>query len=250
MRKYVLGALVALVAACSDDQMSTIDGAASGTSAHGDFVLAISWHAAFCETRPSKPECRSQTTGRFDADHFVLHGLWPQPRDNTYCRVDRPVAESDKKGRWRDLPRLALNTDTRAALDKRMPGTRSYLDRHEWIKHGTCYADDAQEYFAESIALLDQVNQSPLQTLFSKNIGKVLTLKQIERAADDAFGRGAGDRVEMVCVRDGPRTVITELRINLAGLVEPDTSIASLVRSAEPRATKCRSGVVDPVGLQ
>ncbi len=29
----------------------------------GDFVLALSWQPAFCETHESKPECRSQTSG-------------------------------------------------------------------------------------------------------------------------------------------------------------------------------------------
>ena len=52
------------------------------------FVLAISWQAAFCETRPSKLECESQTDDRFDATHFTLHGLWPQPRRRAYCGVD------------------------------------------------------------------------------------------------------------------------------------------------------------------
>ena len=54
----------------------------------GDMVLAISWQAGFCETRPRLPECRSQTNKRYDANHFALHGLWPQPGNLAYCDVD------------------------------------------------------------------------------------------------------------------------------------------------------------------
>ena len=51
--------------------------------ANGNFdyyVLALSWQPAFCEGRPDKSECRTQTQNRFDANNFVLHGLWPNQR--------------------------------------------------------------------------------------------------------------------------------------------------------------------------
>ena len=51
------------------------------------YLLALSWQPSFCETKPSKPECESQTPQRFDATNLVLHGLWPQPRANVYCNV-------------------------------------------------------------------------------------------------------------------------------------------------------------------
>jgi len=49
-----------------------------------EYVLAVSWQPAFCETRPRLPECRSQTADRFDATNFTLHGLWPRPRSRAY----------------------------------------------------------------------------------------------------------------------------------------------------------------------
>src|SRR3546814_10932851 len=64
------------------------------------FVLAVSWQPAFCETRPAKPECVTQDEDRFDASHFALHGLWPQPRGNVYCGVEpglRASASSDER---------------------------------------------------------------------------------------------------------------------------------------------------------
>ena len=60
--------------------------------------LAIGWQAAFCETRPSKRECaNARPNDRFDATHFTLHGLWPQPRRRAYCGVD----EAHRFGRMR-----------------------------------------------------------------------------------------------------------------------------------------------------
>ena len=58
------------------------------------YVLAVNWQLAFCETRSRLPECRSQTEDRFDASHFTLHGLWPQTAQqgllrccqNRYCQ--------------------------------------------------------------------------------------------------------------------------------------------------------------------
>ncbi len=51
------------------------------------YTLAVSWQPAFCEARTRTPECRSQTPGRFDASHFSLHGLWPEPYENVFCGV-------------------------------------------------------------------------------------------------------------------------------------------------------------------
>lgn len=255
MRRFV-AALVALcaafVVACSEDKTAVQNVSAEhGVSVVGDFVLAASWQAAFCETRPNKPECRSQTANRYDATHFALHGLWPQPRDNIYCDVNKGIVAVDKAGRWRDLPRIGLSDQTRETLDKVMPGARSYLDRHEWIKHGTCYSPgDPQEYFAESLSLLEQLNASPVRSLFVVRTGKVVTRDQIAAAFDEAFGAGAGDRVELVCRQDGMRQLIVELRINLSGEITPDSALADLIGTAQRRRNDCQAGLIDGVGLQ
>ena len=76
------------------------------------YVLAVNWQLAFCETRSRLPECRSQTEDRFDASHFTLHGLWPQPRSKAYCGVAKTDIAKDKKRRWRDLPWDRLDQTT------------------------------------------------------------------------------------------------------------------------------------------
>ncbi len=114
------------------------DGSTSGETP-GDsnqecYILAVSWQPGFCETRPSKPECVSQTADRFDASNFTLHGLWPQPRANVYCNVAANVVNTDKAKNWGNLPALELEDATRTELNQVMPGSQSDLHRHEWIK--------------------------------------------------------------------------------------------------------------------
>lgn len=206
-----------------------------------EYVLALTWQAAFCQMRRSKPECREQTTHRFDADHFTLHGLWPQPRSNVYCGV----SSHESKRSWSRIPPLQLSSRTRSELERKMPGTASYLHRHEWLKHGTCYGKPADAYFRDSLALLKQVNGSALQRLFADNIGERITAAEIRAAADQSFGRGSGARVVVNC-RSG---MITELQIQLRGHIQADSDIGTLMRGAASAPVRCSAGRVDAVGF-
>lgn len=151
------------------------------------YVFAISWQPAFCETAPNRPECTSQTADRFDASNFALHGLWPQRMD--YCRVSGALQILDGERQWDELPAPSLTAETRAALDTAMPGAQSFLDRHEWVKHGSCYGTNAEEYFRDSLAMLEAVNASGVRDLFAANTGRQLTQDQIRAAFDEAFGK-------------------------------------------------------------
>lgn len=212
------------------------------------YVLAISWQPAFCETAEHRPECRSQTADRFDASHFTLHGLWPQRVD--YCDVSRTDQLADREGDWSALPAPELGKATAAKLLEMMPGTQSGLERHEWLKHGTCYGEPADAYFADALALLDAVNASAVRDLFARSIGKELTQKQVRDAFDVAFGRGAGQRVRLACERDGNRRIITELTIGLTGEITAPADYRRLTMAARPTNGGCDAGIVDPVGPQ
>lgn len=211
-------------------------------------VLAVSWQPAFCETRPVVPECTTQTADRFDATSFALHGLWPEPRETVYCGVVADQRAADRAGRWADLPAIGLTIGTRAALERTMPGSRSFLHRHEWVKHGTCYGASPEGYFADALRLMDELNASPVRALFADGIGRVVTGREIRRRFDQAFGPGAGDRVELSCRRVGARRLIVELKIGLAGPVGPDSGLAALLAVAPARRPGCTSGIVDRVG--
>jgi ribonuclease T2 len=211
------------------------------------FILAVSWQPAFCESAPGKPECRSQSRDRFDASHFTLHGLWPEDQ---YCDVSARDEATDRDGRWSALPAPDLSAALRRDLETAMPGTLSQLDRHEWIKHGTCFPGDAEAYFAASLALLDQLNASPVRELFAANIGKRLTQRQIRAAFDTGFGAGTGDSVRIACDDDGDRTLVTELTLGLWGIIDTAPDLATLLEAANPTRGGCEAGIVDPVGLQ
>ncbi len=211
----------------------------------GQFVLAASWQPAYCELRPRRPECRGQTPERADARQFSLHGLWPQPIGRAYCGVGKAEREASESGDWQHLPDPALSPATRAALEQRMPGAISELERHEWIKHGTCYGTDADTYFHQSLALLDQLNGSEVRRLFETNLGKRLRVEEVRAAFDRVFGPGSGERVRMECDHTGQ---ITELRIGLKGRIADGSALGDLIRAAPTRTAGCRGGWVDRAG--
>ena len=206
-----------------------------------EYVLALTWQPAFCQMRRSKPECRGQTAARFDADHFTLHGLWPQPRDNVYCGV----GGHERKRSWSRIPPLDLTADTRRRLQQMMPGSASNLQRHEWLKHGTCYGKPADAYYRDALALLEQVNRSAIQDLFAGNLGARVTAAEIRAAADQSFGRGSGSRIVVNC-RKG---MISELQFHLRGDIGTESPIGELMRAAADVPVRCSAGRVDRVGF-
>ena len=218
----------------------------TGTEIQGDeYLLALSWQPAFCQTHPAKSECKNQTKDRYDASHFTLHGLWPQPRSNTYCGVSRQHKKLDKRKAWGQLPALALADGTMRQLTKIMPGVASFLQRHEWIKHGTCYSKTAEEYYQESIQLTLEINRSPIRDLLAKRVGKQVTTAEIKDQFNQVFGAGAGDKIKVRCNAG----MISELWINLKGSVTQDSRLATLLHNAAPATDQCQGGLVDPVGF-
>jgi ribonuclease T2 len=210
-------------------------------------ILAASWQPAFCEGGSGKPECRQQSSTRFDASHFSLHGLWPTEE---YCGVSNKLEQLDRDGRWSALPPVELPAELQKALDQMMPGTRSQLERHEWIKHGTCFGTDEASYYGAATQLLTALNASKVRDLFADNIGKTLTRDQIREAFDDAFGTGAGQRVRIACDDDGKRRIISEITIGLWGAPGDRPNLGKLIRAARPTDGGCIGGIVDPSGLQ
>lgn len=220
---------------------------APGDMPTGGFVLALSWEPAFCETQPRLPECREQTPDSPDASRFSLHGLWPE---GSYCGVDADLRAADERHDWQALPEVELSEQARAALDRAMPGTRSLLDRHEWIKHGTCANVDMETYYAASVALTDAVNASSLPTLFVANLGRSLSAVAVAKALDADFGAGTGARMSLECITDGSRRLVSGLRIGLSGAIGNEPDLGALAAGAAPRGADCKSGVIDPAGPQ
>jgi ribonuclease T2 len=215
-----------------------------------DYVLAVTWQPAFCEIASRKPECRAQRDGNSDTRRFSLHGLWPQPMSRAYCGVPASDVENSKSGRWRDIDIAFLPQPLWRRLQEGMPGTRSGLHRHEWVKHGSCMPGAREEtYFEVSLDLLDEVNASPLAALMAQRIGKEVTGDELRAAFEKGFGAGTGSRLRVSCVDDGGRRLIREITIGLSG--NPfDQRMAELVTAAVPTDPGCPGGIVDPAGRQ
>ncbi|MDA8870768.1 ribonuclease [Rhizobiaceae bacterium] len=218
--------------------------APDGPAFDGPMVLALTWQPAFCEGRSKVRECRSQRAGRFDAQNLSLHGLWPGPRGVEYCGVDRET----RRLSWSRLPGLRLDKPMQQRLLEVMPGTQSFLHRHEWTKHGTCYGTNEQRYFTDALSLLDEVNGSSLRTLLARSVGREVSTRALRDAVSRDYGRGAGERLSVTCKRDGRRNLMLELRFNLAGGIED--GLAGALSRGRRVGEGCRSGIVDPVGLQ
>ncbi|CAL1239664.1 ribonuclease T2 family protein [Candidatus Methylocalor cossyra] len=224
--------------------------APAGQSRPGQFLLAASWQPAFCETPEGqgKQECATAGAGRFDADHFTLHGLWPQPPSNIYCRVPPRERADDERHDWEDLPEPALSSATRAELDQVMPGTASHLDRHEWIKHGTCYGTGPEAYFRTALALLKQVNESRLRAWMASHIGAAVSATELKAAFEESFGPGSGRALGIECSRDGDRLLISGITLNLRGPLRETASLGEVLDSSVAAKSECARGWVDAVG--
>jgi ribonuclease T2 len=215
-----------------------------------DYILSLSWEPAFCAGHAAKTECAAETAAGFDATHLSLHGLWPEPFKNQYCGVDAAIVTNDKEGDWKALPAVNLPAATRTRLEAAMPGTRSALERHEWLRHGTCYGSDQATYFGDALGLVDAVNASAVQALLAGNVGKEVTADAIRGAFDKGFGAGAGARVKIACQRVGDRRVISEITIGLVGKPGNGRTLASLMAGSGPTSPGCPSGIVAAVGAQ
>ncbi len=218
-----------------------------------DNLLALSWQPAFCEYRPSKTECQALNAGQLETatEQLSIHGLWPQPRGNIYCGVPSSVESIDKAGNWDALPPVAMDAETAENLAVAMPGFASGLERHEWIKHGTCYksAGGSDEYYDDTMLVTDAVNAAVAEFL-ADNVTREVDTEEIRDLFDQAFGDGAGDAVQFRCKGDQGRVLIQELWINLSGEIDPEGDIGALMVNAQPTSIGCPKGIIDPAGLQ
>lgn len=219
-----------------------------------DNVLALSWQPAFCEQRPEKSECVNLNEGRLPvaATLLSIHGLWAQPKDKLYCSVSAQIKHFDTTEQWHKLPEPKLSDRTRRWLAEAMPGSASLLHRHEWIKHGTCHfgAGGAEEYFIDALRVTQAINQSVIGAYFQDHVGSFIQTTEIRKLFDNAFGVGAGDRVQFHCTSDSGRILLQELKISLQGVINQASRVSDLMLAAEPVTIGCPHGFIDPAGLQ
>jgi len=201
-----------------------------------DSLLVLSWHNSFCHDHPNRKECRPLFNRA--ANRLVLHGLWPQPRSRVYCNVPSRLRSADRNHRWRSLPQLPLRPEIRQTMLRYFPGALSGLDRHEWIKHGTCYDPDPNRYFGDALSLTAQADRSSLGEYLRSNLGRRITLAQLRRVFEKDFGRGSGTRLALRCRRGK----IDEISISLRGKGD---DLPTLLKGAKPLRSRCTQGIVE-----
>ena len=202
-------------------------------------LLVLTWHNAFCEAHPNRKECRPLYNR--GANHLVLHGLWPQPKNKVYCGIPPKIIEADRRNRWNALPAFKFPADLQQLMIRYMPGIHSRLERHEWVKHGSCYDKDPLRYFEDALSLTAQVDRSLVGEYLRANEGRRVTLLQLRRLFERSFGKGTGTRLAMECRRG----LLTELRISLKG---KGKDLKKLLKNAPPLKSRCREGIVDAPG--
>lgn len=229
----------------------SIGGETSATSKSGKFLLSASWQPAFCESSAgtAKKECDAEADNSFDATHFTLHGLWPQPRGNYYCMVSAKDQRNDEKHNWNSLPEPTLSSEARAELNRIMPGTLSNLQRHEWIKHGSCFGTGPEAYFRTAESLISQLNNSELQHLVATHVGKEVTSADLQAAFEKSFGSGSAGALLIECSKNNGRTLISGISINLQGVLDQTTQLQSVLDTSQRPRPKCSQGVIDSVGV-
>jgi ribonuclease T2 len=87
-----------------------------------------------------------------------------------------------------------------------------------------------------------QVNTSALGKFFTKNIGQIVTMKELQRVADKTFGRGTGNRLELRC-KSG---LVTELWLHLGGSGD---DLPSLLKNGKKVHSRCQKGRIDKAGF-
>lgn len=172
-------------------------------------LLVLTWAPSLCRVESDASGCRSGRVGKL-GHSFVLHGLWPQPREKQYCDVPK---------KSRDRKPVELPPDLQARLTDMMSDS-AVLAPHEWYAHGSCSGVSPTEYFsiatvlaAEAIAVLDP--------LFDRNVGRQITSRAVREAFDRQLSAGAGTRVTLVCRDAQDRgSLVYEVRMSLPPVVQ------------------------------
>jgi ribonuclease T2 len=181
----------------------------------------MSWQPAFCEKKSEKPECQKEEfldPKQYHNMNFALHGLWPNKES---CGINYSFCgEEEHKGSFAAYSPLQLTNQTLSELGKVMPSVRaqSFLERHEWHKHGTCSQMKIDDYFQYAATLVEQFNALPaVQEIVQKNIGKKMNKEQFfeslnQSLHDKKTSLKATHSMIFVCNKNGQ---LAEIQINL-----------------------------------
>lgn len=120
-------------------------------------LLALSWSPQFCKVNGKEKEYASQCGDQKFG--FILHGLWAdgEGRNNpVWCKKMPAVPVEVMKKSFCAMPSPVLM-------------------QHEWAKHGSCVAGDAETYFRTATMLFDALKWPDMEALsrYSLDVGEL-----------------------------------------------------------------------------
>lgn len=129
------------------------------------------------------------------------------------------------------LALVVLSSDLHGTPSLEMPGVASDLDRHEWIKHGTCSGLIQQDFFTDALSFLANVSGENPRSFVAANGGNTVQLGDLVQAVTNDYG-AAG--VEFLCDSSSGQQMLTGIRLHWA-LHGPDPQLLDpAYRHAEP----------------
>ncbi len=185
------------------------------------YVLALSWHPAFCANHSEMPECEKEKNKNKRFKGLSLHGLWPSMKNDpdhtfAYCGVPKKIVEKDKDRKWCSMPMLNLSREVRKGMSKQMPGSKSCLHRHEWYKHGSCTDLSPDSYFSLSEKFVDEIGKSRLNRYLVKMSGKTVEKTDLKKEIAEQFGEQALNYISFQCEKNKENWIFSEIRIYLS----------------------------------
>jgi len=212
------------------------------------FKLALSWHPAFCETKPNKPECKVDDARLYQARNFTLHGLWPNKQAcgiaYGFCGKVRRTMRS-----FCNYPKLTLSNQIRAQLNEVMPSALegSCLQRHEWFKHGSCEDDwDVNGYYEVSVRLTREFNESGIAKWMQANVGRTVATRDFQLQVDASLGVDAHKRLQLKCKKGN----LVDVYINLPKDLSDQPLSQLLLAAREDLANACGARFkIDRIGV-
>ncbi|TDQ83385.1 ribonuclease T2 [Dongia mobilis] len=218
-----------------------------------DYTLALSWQAGFCAMRSDDASCDAPAdwAGR----HFTLHGLWPNVdrngdgrfnADDNYCLLE-PDRRRNIDRRWEELPPPELSDATRLDLERVMPGTASLLERHQWVKHGTCSGFNAERYFRAAIDRTEDLAATEFSRFVAAQAGRTVSRRELLDRFELDFGKGSGRALRLFCKRPEGAVVLAEIRLGLRShRIELPMTRGSLAIPVYPQRSTCPTQFLIP----
>jgi len=162
----------------------------------GGYTLALSWTPQFCASTSARSMQCDKRNGRFG---FILHGLWPDGKGRSWPQYCKPASAI-----------------SRAVVAENFCSTPSpQLMQHEWAKHGTCMAKDANAYFDRARSLYQGLTLPDMRYLAGE---PRLTAGQLSAAI---ARKNAGMTVDMIRVRSNRYGMLTDVWVCLDTAFKP-----------------------------